>query len=70
MYGGSYVLNLFKQNVISQKNDLFATVTLHNNLSVTVSLTRASEGGQRGLSPWVLKIIAKKVVFLVSSGKK
>jgi len=27
-------------------------------------------GGQRALSPWILKISAKKVVFLVSSGKK
>jgi len=32
MYGGSYVVNLFKQKVASQKNDLFATATLHNNL--------------------------------------
>jgi len=33
MHGGSYfVINLFKQKVVSQKNDLFATVTLHNNL--------------------------------------
>ena len=28
MYGGSYVVNSFKQKVVSQKNDLFATVTL------------------------------------------
>jgi len=32
MYGGSYVVNLFKQKVVSQKNDVFTTVTLHNNL--------------------------------------
>jgi len=32
MYGGSYVVNLFKQKVVSQKNDVFAAVTLHNNL--------------------------------------
>jgi len=32
MYGGSYVVSLFKQKVVSQKNELFATVTLHNNL--------------------------------------
>jgi len=32
MYGGSYVVNLFKQKVVSQKNDLLATMTLHNNL--------------------------------------
>jgi len=32
MYGGSYVVNLFKQKVVSQKNDVFATETLHNNL--------------------------------------
>jgi len=30
--GGSYVVNLFKQKVVSQKKDLFATVTLHNDL--------------------------------------
>jgi len=28
----SYVVNLFKQEVVSQKIDLFTTVTLHNNL--------------------------------------
>ena len=27
MYSGSYAVNLFKQKVVSQKNDLFATVT-------------------------------------------
>ena len=33
MHGGSYVvINLFKQTVVSQKKDPFATVTLHNNL--------------------------------------
>ena len=32
MYGGSHVVNLFKQEVVSQKNNRFATVTLHNNL--------------------------------------
>ena len=32
MYGGSYVVIFFKQNVISQKHDVFATGTLHNNL--------------------------------------
>jgi len=32
MDGGSYVGNLFKQKVVSPKNDLSATVTLHNNL--------------------------------------
>ena len=31
MYGGSYVVNLFKQGCIT-KNVLFATVTSHNNL--------------------------------------
>jgi len=29
---GSYMVNLFKQKVVSQKNDIFATETLHNNL--------------------------------------
>jgi len=33
MYGSSYVVNLYKQKVLLQKNDIFATVTLHNNLS-------------------------------------
>jgi len=28
MYGDSYVVNLFKQNVYHKKNDIFATVTL------------------------------------------
>jgi len=32
MYGGSYMVNLFKQKVVSQKNDLLATMTLHKNL--------------------------------------
>ena len=32
MYGGSYVANLFKQKVVSHKHNMFATVTLHNNL--------------------------------------
>jgi len=32
MYGGSYVDNLFKGEVVSHKNVLFPTVTLHNNL--------------------------------------
>jgi len=31
MYGGWYVVNLFKKRVVSQKNDIFTTVTLHNN---------------------------------------
>ena len=30
MYGSLYVVNLFKQKVVQQKNDLFATVMLHN----------------------------------------
>jgi len=34
----SYVVNLFKQKVLSQKNDLFATVTLQNNLFFVDSL--------------------------------
>jgi len=37
MHGGSYVINLFKQKVV-QKKDLFATMTLHNNLFVVESL--------------------------------
>jgi len=45
-------------------------MTLHNNLSVIDSLTWESEERQGGLSPCILKNIAKKVVFLVSSGKK
>jgi len=45
LYGGSYVLNLFKQKVVSQKSDLFATVTPHNNVSVIDSLTWPSEWG-------------------------
>jgi len=33
--------------------------------------TWASEGGQGDLGhPWILKILSKKIVFLVSSGKK
>jgi len=32
MYGGLYVVNLFKQKVVSQKNDILATMTLHSNL--------------------------------------
>ena len=32
MYGGSYVVNLFKKKVVSLKNDILATMTLHNNL--------------------------------------
>jgi len=33
--------------------------------------TWASEGGQGDLGPlWILKILAKMIVFLVSSGKK
>jgi len=32
MYGGWYVINLFKEKIVSQRNDIFATVTLHNNL--------------------------------------
>ena len=39
MYGSSYVVNLYKQKVLLQKNDIFATVTLHNNLSGIDSLT-------------------------------
>ena len=70
MYGGSYVVNLFKQKIVLHKNDLFATVTLRNNLSVIDSLTWALEERQGGLSPWILKIIPKKVAFLASSGKK
>jgi len=70
MYGSSYVVNLFKQKIVLHKNDLFATVTLRNNLSVIDSLTWASEERQGGLSPWILKIIPKKVAFLASSGKK
>jgi len=27
---GLYVVNLFKQKVVSPKNDLFSSVTLHN----------------------------------------
>jgi len=38
MYGGSYVVNLFTQRVIT-KNDIFATAILHNNLFVIDSLT-------------------------------
>jgi len=38
MCGGSNVVNVFKQKV-NTKNDLFATVTPHNNLFVTDSLT-------------------------------
>jgi len=30
MYSGSYVINLFKKKIVSQRNDLFATVPLHN----------------------------------------
>jgi len=30
MYGCLYVINLFKQKIVSQNNDLFAAVTLHN----------------------------------------
>jgi len=31
----------------------------------------ASEGGQgRGVAPWILKLLAKKIVFLVLNGKK
>jgi len=32
--------------------------------------TWASEGGQTLALPWILKILAKKIVFLVLSGKK
>ena len=32
LYGGLYLVNLFKQKVVLQKNDLFATVTLHKIL--------------------------------------
>jgi len=44
MYAGSYVVSLFKKKVASQKNDLFATLTLktltlYNNLFATDSLT-------------------------------
>jgi len=39
MYSGSYVINLFKQKVVSEKSDIVATVTLHNNLFVIDSLT-------------------------------
>jgi len=38
MYGGSYVVNLFKQKVLPQKSNVLATVTLPN-LFVTDSLT-------------------------------
>jgi len=38
MYGGSYVVSLFKQKVVSQKNELFATMTLHINFFVIDSL--------------------------------
>ena len=37
--GGSYVVNLFKQKVVSQKIDVFAPMTLRNNIFVTYSLT-------------------------------
>ena len=30
--GGSYVINFFKQKIVSQKNDIFTTVRLQNNL--------------------------------------
>jgi len=39
MYGDSYVVNLFKQNVYHKKNDIFATVTLKQQFFVTDSLT-------------------------------
>jgi len=32
LYGGSNVVNLFKQKEVSQENDLLATMILHNNL--------------------------------------
>jgi len=39
MCGSSYVVNLFKQKVVSQKNDLLATMTLHNNLVLKACFT-------------------------------
>jgi len=39
MYIGSYVVNLLKHKAVSQKNHIFAPVTLHNKLFVIGSLT-------------------------------
>ena len=48
--------------------DISSSAVLGGHLTLT---TWASEGGWQGaLPPWILKISAKKVVLLISSGKK
>ena len=39
MYGGSYVVNLLKQKVVSQKREIVAAATLKNKIFVMDSLT-------------------------------
>jgi len=45
-------------------------ISMCNLQKVKYYLTWASEGGQGALAPLFLKVSAKKVVFLVSCGKK
>ena len=42
MYCGSYVINLFKQKIVSQKNDIFDTVAQHNNIFLSQTLWPSS----------------------------
>jgi len=45
-------------------------IAFRDGSQMFVTPTWASEGGQGFHSPWILKISAKKVLFLISSGKK
>jgi len=64
---------------VFKRTNQFATFLfrfLNNSVATFIRKTKhflytwASEGGQGALPPRILKILAKKVVFLVSSGKK
>ena len=65
--------------LVFKRTNPFATFLfrfLNNSVATFIRKTKhflytwASEGGQGELPPRILKILAKKVVFLVSSGKK